>query len=134
MKSDMLWLPWQPMASAPKSHDGLLLCWADDTIEVGWWDDDRSAKHPKPFWTCHKALALHEKTWFRRNTPIAWCELTFPHMNRLPENMLGEGYELVRENVESGDEKLTLDISWHPCLFVGEPAENIGIVRRKSVS
>ncbi len=66
---------WQPIETAPKDGTTILLNYSGmKAIRLGWWDDDRFAKKPHPFFAwpnCSKASA-------RGNPPTHWMPLPEP--------------------------------------------------------
>lgn len=130
MNLNNMLLPWQPMETAPKNRP-VLLYW-DNAWSVGQYCDDALAKYPKPFWNCEWAEMTNNRMVARRHPPTAWMELTKP-MQAVADSVVGDGFRPLKEKeaIESGDEKLSIDLIWSQCLFVGEQAGNVGIIRRK---
>lgn len=64
---------WQPIETAPKDEKALL-CWPDGKVAVGWFDDQRHHKNPKPRWTPHHMGARYEQ----QNQPTYWQPLPKP--------------------------------------------------------
>lgn len=70
---------WQPMHTAPTDGTEVLLS-VDGLVELGHYDSDKHAKHPKPYWTT-SATRARGVMWSRRNPPIAWQPKPPPAMN-----------------------------------------------------
>jgi hypothetical protein len=68
---------WQPMDAAPK--DGrTILVWRRGKCDLAHWDDNRYAKHPKPFWGSY---GIWGSTSDRGTPPAAWQPLPEPPLD-----------------------------------------------------
>ena len=64
---------WQPIETAPKDREILLACPKRGVVR-GKWDDNRYAKHPRPYWS-HDRERIWGTLACRRDQPTHWMEL-----------------------------------------------------------
>ena len=67
---------WQAIETAPKDGTKILLA-CQEQITIGWWDTNKYAKKPRPYWSSIHAY-LYGRTWARANQPTAWQPLPQP--------------------------------------------------------
>ena len=65
---------WQDIATAPKDGTRVLLS-RPDGIVIGFWNSERFAQKPKPFWARD---IFFSKTLERNNQPSHWMPLPEP--------------------------------------------------------
>lgn len=66
-------MDWKPIETAPK--DRTVCVWPPtwtDVISCARWDDDKSAKNPKPFWYRVDAFGITDS---RKKPPSHWAEV-----------------------------------------------------------
>lgn len=69
---------WQPIETAPKDGTVVLVypgVWSNRTCSVARWDDDRSAKRPRPYWSRDDTSSV---TTCRNVPPTHWMPLPAP--------------------------------------------------------
>lgn len=71
---------WQPIESAPKDGTRVWL-WVSDTFVGGWWNDNRYAAKPRPYWSNDKEN-VRGTTWARNNQPTHWMPLPTPPITK----------------------------------------------------
>ena len=73
-------MTWQPIETAPKDGSRVLI-WRGDTYSAeavaGYWDDDKYARNPRPYWTGHDHY-WRGKRWCREHAPTHWMTLPEP--------------------------------------------------------
>lgn len=74
---------WEPMESAPKETVGPyathreFLAVRDGKVIICWWNDDKYAKIPRPFWD--GTDRFRGVRWMRETPPIKWTLLPDPY-------------------------------------------------------
>ena len=62
---------WQPIETAPKDGTRILIVnpAENDSVCIAWWDDDRYAKNPRPYWTSDSYTGRRAE---RASQPTLW--------------------------------------------------------------
>lgn len=71
---------WQPIETAPKDGSKVLTARGDGDkcrAVISWWNEDKYAKDPRPYWECHEQRYLGV-WWARTNPPTHWMPLPPP--------------------------------------------------------
>jgi hypothetical protein len=68
---------WQPIETAPKDGENVLLWCKHRGVVRGHWDENIYAKRPKPYWT-HDRERLYGVAETRRDQPTYWQPLPSP--------------------------------------------------------
>jgi hypothetical protein len=71
-------MSWQPIESAPKGEDKILLyCPRLGVCGPGRWSEDKYAKRPRPFWT-HWGERIWGVSLVRVDQPTHWMPMPEP--------------------------------------------------------
>ncbi len=85
---DITYTPaWRSMLSAPKDGTNVLLVMTNKRVEIGYWDDDKYSKRPRPLFRSRSGLGV---THDRANQPVAWMALPQPPHYLWPKSPLPE--------------------------------------------
>ena len=69
---------WKTIDTAPKDGTTVLVYpphWGNATVSIAWWDDDKYANRPRPFW---KRIDARQITDSRENPPTHWMPMPPP--------------------------------------------------------
>lgn len=79
-------MTWRTMDTAPTEEVGQykerqkFLAVRDGQVIICWWDDDRYAKKPKPFWD--GTDRIRGRLWIRETPPVEWMPLPKPSLTK----------------------------------------------------
>lgn len=77
---------WLPIESAPKERAGwktqIIQLWDGSRVRQGYWEDNRYAKKPRPFWAYVGSVG---RTDDRSSQPTRWRHLPSPPLPSPPE-------------------------------------------------